>query len=171
MKGNRDKNRQLIFFNSVMLEDPNRGCQALTLGSLYFISDYLKTDDFDVISPSYYLRRKREDKEYKVKVNNKNIKITRKYYWLPSVVLDALLFRLFRRTIKIGQFGKDLKRVQYTFRLQEVMVFLIFIVFPLSRKEPIYILFGCNEVKTIILPQTIGPFYSKKQKSRKYYSK
>lgn len=165
MKENRDTNKQLIFFNSVMLEDPNRGCQALTLGSLYFISDYLKTDDFDVISPSYYLRKKREDKEYKVKVNNENITITRRYYWLPPVVLGALLSKLFGRTIKIGQFGKDLKRVQYTFSIAGGDGFSDIYSFSTFKEVNRFTFFSAvMKSKTIILPQTIGPFYSKKAK-------
>ncbi|MDR3060371.1 MAG: polysaccharide pyruvyl transferase family protein [Prevotella sp.] len=160
MKNNKNK---LIFFNSIMLDNPNRGCQALTYGSFIFISDYLKTDDFEVISPAYFIRRPRKDVVFEIPVKNTVFKAIRRYYWWPTVVFGVVLSKLFGKTIPIGKFGRDFNKTKYTFSIAGGDGFADIYSFRTFKEVSRFTyLAAIARKKIVLLPQTIGPFYEKR---------
>jgi polysaccharide pyruvyl transferase WcaK-like protein len=158
----KNNSKQQIFFNSIMLDDPNRGCQALTYGSLNFISDYLELQDFEVISPAYYLRRLRKDVVFDIPIKNKVVTGIKRYYWLPTIIIGVVLSKIFGKTIPIGRFGRDFKKIKYVFSIAGGDSFSDIYssrAFRIVNWVP-YVSAMAGK-KLIILPQTIGPFEEK----------
>lgn len=151
---------KIIFFSDFAVNHTNRGCQALTYGGLYFIKHKFNTNDAKIISPSYYIRRKRKDEIHHVVLGKDNIEITKRYYWLPEIILSCLLIKILGDRFKVGRFAKDIQKLKYAFNISGGDGFS-----DIYSSKTFMVLLWPSLVTAflnkhlILLPQTIGPFY------------
>lgn len=156
---------KLIFFSDFSANHTNRGCQALTYGSFYFMRHVLGVNNTAIISPGYYYRRKRSDEHHVIQLRDDKIIIIRRYYWAPEIIFTTFLFKLFGGKIGFGKFYKDISKVDHIFNISGGDGFSDIYSTGSFRTLfwPSFIGAFLNK-KLILLPQTIGPF--KKNKNR-----
>lgn len=148
-----------IFFSDFAVNHTNRGCQALTYGSMHFLKRFYEINKTSIISPGYYIRRKRIDEYHILNISNENFEINRRFYWLPEIILTSIIIKLFNGRIGFGKFFKDIKNVDYIFNISggdgfsDIYSSKTFI----SLFWPSLIGAFLNK-RLILLPQTIGPF-------------
>lgn len=155
--------KRLVFFSNIDINDPNRGCQALVIGSFSFISKMLNTDNFEVILPEFYIRRKRDDQVSRVAVGDTQIIMTRRFFWLPSIILNSLFLRCFRKPFPLGLFARNVKQAECVFSIAGGDAFSDIYgtrIFRFVNWVPYFAAF--SKLPLVLLPQTIGPFIHKK---------
>ncbi len=150
---------KIIFFSAFQGNDTNRGCQALSYGALHLISNSYKTGNITIISPSYYIRKKRNDELHIIKIKENALEIKRRYYWLPEIIITSILIKLFGKKFEIGKFGSDMERLEHVYSINGGDGFSDIYSsksFTTSLWPSIIGVFLNKNVT--MLPQTIGPF-------------
>lgn len=151
---------KLIFFSDFSATHTNRGCQALTYGSLHFIHHNLKLNEVSIIAPSYYYLGKRSDEQHIIQISSdEKVEIIRRYYWAPEIILSTILYKLFNGKIGFGKFYKDITKVDHILNISGGDGFS-----DIYSARTFRILFWPSFIgaflnkNLILLPQTIGPF-------------
>jgi len=149
---------RIIFVSAFKGNDINWGCQVLSYGALHLITR-TRSNRITIISPSYYIRRKRNDEQHIINLQDKTIEIIRRYYWLPEIIITSLLIKLFGKKFEFGKFGHDIKKLEYVYSVNGGDGFSDIY----SSKSfttsmwPSFVGVFLNKNVTM-LPQTIGPF-------------
>lgn len=159
-----------VFLYDFQINHDNRGCQALTYGSISFLRYNHNLDNYDILAPGYCFRFKKKDEIYRMLVDSKVIVVKRKYYWIVDIILSLFLCKIFGSYFRLTPFSKDLKNTIYIANISGGDGFsdiystrtLNILIWPS--------LIGCFlKKKVIILPQTIGPFYKWINKLKAHY--
>jgi len=154
-----NKNNKILFLYDFAINHSNRGCQALTYGSISFIKKIIENaNDYEWIVPGYCFKPRKDDVYY-VEIDGEQIQIKRRYYFLPEIIISSLFYRLFKGNLFSTTFARDLKRIEYVTNISggdgfsdiySARTFLI-----LSWPS---IISAFLKKKLIVMPQTIGPF-------------
>ncbi len=154
--------KKLLFLYDFTIHNANRGCQALAYGSVSFLKQIIEDiDGFELVAPSYCFRKK-NDEIHNVEIDDITVQVKRRYYFLPGIIVSALIYKVFKGLFAVGRFSKDLKRLEYVANISggdgfsDIYSPKTFFI----RLWP-SILAVFLKKKLIILPQTIGPFYNK----------
>jgi polysaccharide pyruvyl transferase WcaK-like protein len=157
---------KLVFFSDFAANHTNRGCQALNYGSFHFMRCVLGIDNASIISPGFYYRKRKSDEIHILQLSvDENIKVTRRFYWAPEIIITSILYKIFGGKIGMGKFYKDLMNVDYILNISGGDGFSDIYSTKTFRHLFWPSLIGAFlNRKLILLPQTIGPF--KKNKNR-----
>lgn len=149
----------ILFLYDFAIDHTNRGCQALTYGSIAFIKKKIQhADEYEWIVPAYCFK-KRPDDVYTVESEGKIVKIKKRYYFLPEILFSLLFYRLFNKSIFNTSFAKDLKRLDYVTNISggdgfsDIYSPLTFLILVWPSLVAVFL-----RKKLIVMPQTIGPF-------------
>lgn len=156
---------KFIFFSDFAANHTNRGCQALNYGSFPFMHQVLGINNVTIISPEYYFRRKRNDEIHLLKLPDETIEITRRFYWVPEILLTMVLYKLSGGKVGFGQFYKDLTKVDHILNISGGDGFSdIYSSHTFRHLFWPSLLGALLNKKLILLPQTIGPFKNRTNK-------
>ncbi len=153
--------------NSVMLHGgidfshSNRGCQALSFGSIDFITSLDPTIK-KIILPAYYIRRRRVSEYFELSPD-KPIFIERKFYSIFSVFLVLILSKLgLSIFVRRLSFFRDVSSCRYFFNVfggdsfSDIYGTKQFLEFAIPSLIAIML-----KMDHVLLPQTFGPFQRK----------
>ena len=163
-------NKKNIFIYDFALNHTNRGCEALTIGSISFLRELIKLDDYQIITPLYCLRFKKDDEIFEIEIDNKITKVIKRYYWLPDIIVTVITLKILKIAFPFSKFYKDVRKLEYVANISGgdgfSDIYRIFTYFWLVWPSLVSVLL---KKKLIILPQTIGPFKNKLIKSISHY--
>ncbi len=149
----------ILFLYDFAIDHTNRGCQALTYGSIAFIRNKIQhADEYEWIVPAYCFK-KRQDEVYTVETKGETVKIKKRYYFLPEILFSLFIYRLFNRSVFNTSFAKDLKRLEYVTNISggdgfsDIYSPLTFLILAWPSIVAVFL-----RKKLIVMPQTIGPF-------------
>jgi len=150
---------KFIFFSDFAANHTNRGCQALNYGSFPFIHQVMGINGVSIVSPEYYIRRKRKDEIHVLQLPDETVEIIRRFYWVPEIILTTFLFKLFGGKVGFGKFYKDITKVDHILNISGGDGFSDIYSSNTFRHLfwPSFIGALLNK-KLTLLPQTIGPF-------------
>lgn len=158
---------KFVNISGLDLVDNNRGTAALGYGSFYFLKErgFLKKDDV-VVNFRYYNNFLKSEnttvKESEIKIGEWNIKCLR----IPVLTLEKKLLDKFGLVLPFTRFGKIIKNLRWVAAINggdgfsDIYNTGTF----LSRLNETNIAMKCN-IPVIILPQTIGPFKEKSNRT------
>lgn len=162
--------KKIIYLYDFAINHTNRGCQALTYGSISFISQIIdNTNDYEWLVPAYCFR-KREDEVYNIEIEGHEVEIKRRYYFLPEIIISSLFYRIFKGALALNRFTKDMKRLEYVTNISggdgfsDIYSKLTFFILLWPSIVAVFL-----KKKLIIMPQTIGPFKNKYIKKIAHY--
>ena len=148
-----------IFFSDFAANHTNRGCQALNYGSFPFIHQVLGINGVTIVSPEYYIRRKRNDEIHLLQLPDETIEIIRRFYWVPEIIFTSVLFKLTGGKIGFGRFYRDIKKVDHILNISGGDGFSdIYSSYTFRHLFWPSFLGALLKKNLILLPQTIGPF-------------
>lgn len=160
----------ILFLYDFAINHTNRGCQALTYGSISFIKKIIKdADKLEWIVPGYCFRH-RKDEIFNVEVDGEIVAIKRRYYFLPEIIISTFFYRLFKKSLFKTSFAKDLERLEYVTNISggdgfsDIYSPLTFLILTWPSLISVFL-----RKKLIVMPQTIGPFTNKFVKKAAHY--
>jgi len=156
---------KLIFFSDFAANHTNRGCQALNYGSFHFLNRVLGLNKVTIISPGFYYRRKRRDQNHQIQLSDRKVEVITRFYWAPEIVFTSLLYRFFGDKIGFGKFYRDICKLDYILNVSGGDGFSDIYSTKTFRHLfwPSFIATLLNK-KLVLLPQTIGPFYRRRNR-------
>ncbi len=162
--------KKILFIYDFTLNHTNRGCQALTYGSIAFIKNTISnSDNYEWITPGYSYKP-RKDIIYNIEIDGTNTKIIKRFYFIPDIIISTLFYWIFKIPLLPTRFSKDLHRLKYTTNISGgdgfSDIYHIRTFFILTWPSIVSV---ASKKKLILLPQTIGPFYSKLAKMTSRY--
>lgn len=166
-------NCPIIFIYDFQINHSNRGCQALTYGSLHFIKQIIpNSESCNLITPGFYIRRKRKDIIFEVEIDGKKELITKRFYWMFDIIFSTIISKITRGKIPAySSFSKDIKKVEYVTNICGGDGFAdIYSTFSFRILTWPSVVAAFLKKKLIIMPQTIGPFYKKKNEKVAHYT-
>jgi polysaccharide pyruvyl transferase WcaK-like protein len=132
---------------------------------------YFEIKKSTIITPGYYIRKKRIDEIHRLRISNEEFEISRRFYWLPEIIISSILIKLFRGRFGFGKFYRDLKKVDFVFNISGGDGFT-----DIYSNKTFIALFWPSLIgallnkKLILLPQTIGPFNKVKNQNLAEYA-
>ncbi len=153
--------KQIFLTGGIDFKHNNRGCQALSYGSLHFIDKVLGLKESQVIVPGFYIRHKAPDQVQKIDMDGYEKELLYRFYWLPGILLNVVLIKLFGKVLNLpfSRFYRDLREIQYILNISggdsfsDIYGFKQFFVLAVPS-----LIAAFTKRKHVLLPQTIGPF-------------
>lgn len=159
--------KKLVYVSGIDFNHPNRGCQALGYGGMEFIFEEFcnnNPEEYDFIIPLWYIRRKRPTLYFPYHYKNCIINIKTEYYSLHELFF-AMIEANFCRLLGIKAYSNlanDCLRSIGLFNINGGDSFSDIYGYKQYFYTSIYSVFAIFfGIKSIILPQTIGPFKTK----------
>ncbi len=161
--------KKIVFIHNFTPNNSNRGCQALTYGMLAFLLQKYQLKNYKVIAPAFCYKP-RKSKTYSLNINGEDVVVLQKYYNVVDIFISLFLCKLFGRLFRITPFSRDLSRIEYVANICAGDGFTDMYSNSSFRflTWPSYVACFLNK-RSIILPQTVGPFESRKCRSRAHY--